>query len=109
MRASVVVLVVTIGCSACGGALTRTEKGAVAGYVVGSGAGAGIGAALGNPALGALAGGPVGAGIGILATRGAGVDQQLRAVQDELARLDAELAVQREGLRRLARDKWLEP
>ncbi len=107
MRASVVVLVMTISCSACGAALTRTEKGAVAGYVVGSGAGAGIGAALGNPALGALAGGPVGAGIGILATRGE--EGQMRAVQDELARLDAELAVQREGLRRLARDKWLEP
>ena len=107
MKVCVFAVVLTILCSACGAALTRTEKGAVAGYVVGSGAGAGIGAALGNPALGALAGGPVGAGIGILATRGEG--EQMRAVQDELARLDAELAVQREGLRRLARDTWLEP
>ena len=109
MRVCLLVLVLTILCGGCGTALTRTEKGAVAGYVIDSGAGAGIGAALGNPALGALAGGPVGAGIGILATRGAGVDQQIRALQDELARLDTELAVQREGLRRLARDKWLEP
>jgi hypothetical protein len=30
-------------------------------------------------------------------------------LQDELTRLDAELALQREGLRRLAREKWLEP
>jgi hypothetical protein len=105
----VVAVVLMILCGGCGTALTRTEKGAVAGYVIGSGAGAGIGAALGNPALGALAGGPAGAAIGILAARGVGVDQHMQALQEELTRLDADLAVQREGLRRLARDKWLEP
>jgi uncharacterized small protein (DUF1192 family) len=109
MRICVVVVVLTILCGGCGTALTGTEKGAVAGYVIGSGAGAGIGAALGNPALGALAGGPAGAVIGILAARGVGVDQQIHVLQEELTRLDAELAVQREGLRRLAREKWLEP
>lgn len=109
MRACVFTVVLAILGSSCGAPLTRTEKGALTGYVVGSGVGAGIGAALGNPALGALAGGPVGTGVGILAARSVGVEQQIRALQDELARLDAELAVQREGLRRLARDKWLEP
>ena len=109
MRTSVLMVVVTILCGGCGAAWTPTEKGALTGYVVGSGVGAGMGAALGNPALGALAGGPVGAGMGILAARGVGVEQQIRALRDELARLDAELAVQREGLRRLARDQWLEP
>lgn len=109
MRTCVFTVVLTILCSGCGAPLTTTEKGALTGYVVGSGVGAGMGAALGNPALGALAGGPVGTGVGILAARGVGVDQRIRALQDELTRLDAELAVQREGLRRLARDKWLEP
>ena len=37
------------------------------------------------------------------------LEQRIRALQDELARLDAELAMQREGLRRLAREQWLEP
>jgi hypothetical protein len=109
MKGYVLAVMVTILCSGCGTALTGTEKGALTGYVVGSGVGAGIGAALGNPALGALAGGPAGTVVGILAARGVGADQRIRALQDELARLDAELAVQREGLRRLARDKWLEP
>ena len=109
MKVCVLAVVLTILCSGCGTAWTPTEKGALTGYVVGSGVGAGMGAALGNPALGALAGGPVGAGMGILAARGVGVEQHIRALQDELARLDAELAVQREGLRRLAREQWLEP
>ncbi len=109
MRVCVLAVVLTLLCSGCGTTWTRTEKGALTGYVVGSGVGAGIGAALGNPTLGALAGGPVGAGVGILAARSVGVEQQIRALQDELTRLDAELALQREGLRRLAREKWLEP
>jgi hypothetical protein len=109
IRGCVLGVAFAVLCSGCGTTLTRTEKGALTGYVVGSGVGAGIGAALGNPALGALAGGPAGAGVGILAARSGGVEQQLRALQDEVARLDAEVAVQREGLRRLAREKWLEP
>ncbi len=84
-------VVCVVLCSGCGTAMTRTEKGALTGYVVGSGVGAGIGTALGNPALGALAGGPVGAGMGILAARSVGDEQQLRALQDELARLDRSL------------------
>ena len=109
MNAYVLILVLTFLCSGCGTTWTPTEKGAVTGYVVGSGVGAGIGAALGNPALGAVAGGPVGAGVGILAARSMGAEQHIRALQDDLARLNAELTIQREGLRRLAREQWLEP
>ena len=109
MKTCVFVMLLTTLGSGCGTTWTPTEKGAVAGYVVGSGVGAGIGAALGNPALGAVAGGPVGAGVGVLTARSIRSDQDIRALQDDLARLDAELARQRESLRRLARERWLEP
>jgi outer membrane lipoprotein SlyB len=108
MRARLVAVVVSV-CAACAPPLSDRERGVGIGYLVGSGVGAGIGAATGNPALGAVAGGPVGAAAGWGWTRERERDRQIAELQARLAAQEQEVKVLREGVRRLGRSEWLEP
>lgn len=103
------VAVVVSLCAACTPPLSDRERGVGIGYLVGSSVGAGIGAATGNPALGAVAGGPVGAVAGWGWASGRERDRQIAELQARVAAQQQEVQLLREGMRRLGRSEWLEP
>ena len=108
MKAGVVVLVM-LWCSACAAPLSPRERATGIGYVLGSGIGAGIGVATGNPLLGAVAGGPVGALAGWGWARGYEQEATLAELHQRLAVQEEEIRQLRTGLQRLGRHDWLEP
>ena len=107
-RVSTLVFVLGL-CAACAPPLTERERDVGLGYLVGSGVGAGVGAATGNPALGAIAGGPVGAVTGWGWASWRERDRQIADLQAQLAAQQHEVDLLREGMRRLGRSEWLEP
>jgi len=108
MKRRLLVLIVLF-CSACAAPLSPRERDTGIGYVVGSGIGAGIGVATGNPLLGAMAGGPVGALAGWGWARGYEQEATLAALQQRAAIHEEEIRQLRTGLQRLGQHQWLEP
>jgi hypothetical protein len=105
-----VLLILTIICgSACAAPLSPRERDTGIGYLVGSGIGAGIGVATGNPLLGAVAGGPVGALAGWGWARGYEQEAALADLQQRVAVQAEEIRQLRAGLRHLGQHEWLEP
>lgn len=102
-------MLIMICCSACAAPLSPRERDTGIGYVVGSGIGAGIGVATGNPLLGAVAGGPIGALAGWGWARGYEQEAALAALQQRAAIQEEEIRQLRTGLQRLGQHKWLEP
>lgn len=85
----------SVGCST----MNNTEKGAVAGGAIGSGVGLLAGAATGNPRTGAAVGGLLGGGVGALAgSEKDREDQQNREVQQAQAVASVQAQQQRMGL-----------
>jgi len=108
MKVVLLMLIVICG-SACAAPLSPRERDAGIGYVVGSGIGAGIGVATGNPLLGAVAGGPVGALAGWGWARGYEQEATLAEFHQRLAVQEEEIHQLRTGLQRLGQHDWLEP
>ena len=108
MKALLLVLMMFYA-SACAAPLSPRERDAGIGYVVGSGIGAGIGVATGNPLLGAVAGGPVGALAGWGWARGYEQEAALVDLQQRVAVQAEEIRQLRTGLQRLGQHEWLEP
>ena len=102
-------LLIILSCSACAAPLSPRERDTGIGYVVGSGIGAGIGVATGNPLLGAVAGGPVGALAGWGWARGYEQEAELADLHQRMAVQEEEVRQLRTGLRRLGQHEWLEP
>ena len=102
-------LLIVIFCSACAAPLSPRERDTGLGYVLGSGIGAGIGVATGNPLLGAVAGGPVGALAGWGWARGYEQEAALADLHQRLAVQEEEIRQLRTGLQRLGQHEWLEP
>jgi len=108
MKTEVIVVLIT-WCSACAVPLSPRERDTGIGYLVGSGIGTGIGVATGNPLLGAVAGGPVGALAGWGWARGYEQEEALAELQTRVAVQEEEIRQLRAGIQRLGRNDWLEP
>lgn len=106
---SILLLLIMISCNACAAPLSPRERDTGIGYVLGSGIGAGIGVATGNPLLGAVAGGPVGALAGWGWARGYEQEAALADLQQRVALQAEEIRQLRTGLQRLGQHEWLEP
>ncbi len=106
---SILLMLMVISCSACAAPLSPRERDTSIGYLVGSGMGAGIGVATGNPLLGAVVGGPVGALAGWGWARGYEQEATLADLQHRAAIQAEEIRQLRTGLQRLGQHKWLEP
>lgn len=102
-------LIVCLWCSACAAPLSPRERDTGLGYLVGSGIGAGIGVATGNPLLGAVAGGPVGALAGWGWARGYEQEATLAELQTRVAQQEEEIRHLRIGIQELGHREWLEP
>ena len=102
-------LIVFLWCSACAAPLSPRERDTGLGYLVGSGIGAGIGVATGNPLLGAVAGGPVGALAGWGWARGYEQEATLAELQTRMAQQEEEIRHLRIGIQELGHHEWLEP
>ena len=102
-------LLIVLCCSACAAPLSPRERDTGIGYVVGSGIGTGIGVATGNPLLGAVAGGPVGALAGWGWARGYEQEATLAGLQQRVAVQQEEIRQLRTGLQQLGHREWVEP
>jgi hypothetical protein len=96
-------------CSACATPLSPRERDTGIGFLVGSGIGTGIGMATGNPLLGAVAGGPVGAMAGWGWARGYEQEATLAELQTRVAQQEEEIRHLRVGIQQLGHHEWLEP
>ena len=105
----ILLMLIMICCNACAAPLSPRERDTGIGYVVGSGIGAGIGVATGNPLLGAVAGGPIGALAGWGWARGYEQEASLAELQQRTALQAEEIRQLRTGLQRLGQHQWLEP
>ncbi len=105
----IVLLLIVLCGSACAAPLSSRERDTGIGYVVGSGIGAGIGVATGNPLLGAVAGGPVGALAGWGWARGYEQEATLAELQQRVAVQAEEIRQLRTGLQQLGHREWVEP
>lgn len=106
---AVILLIGLLWCSACAAPLSPRERDTGIGYLVGSGIGAGIGVATGNPLLGAVAGGPVGALAGWGWARGYEQEATLAELQTRVAQQEDEIRQLRIGIQQLGHHEWLEP
>lgn len=108
MKAGILVLGL-VWWSACAAPLSPRERDTGIGYLMGSGIGAGIGMATGNPLLGAVAGGPIGAVAGWGWARGYEQEATLAELQTRVALQEEEIRQLRVGIQQLGHHEWLEP